>query len=631
MIVRSLVILAAAVAAVPASAFTPLEAAREAARLNRPFPSMIKIAPPPQTRLYATGERLPVYLNRHGGHYSCGDDDSSHNLSSVVCGSNASGNVGAFSLSDSRWADVMACVTDEFSQFNITVTDVEPASGDYVEAVVGGTPDQAGMPFGVGGVAPFTCGLIPNAIVYAFADVYGNDTQGICETVAQEVSHAFGLDHEFLCQDPMTYLTDCGPKTFQDQAASCGEYEPRQCSCGGASQNSVQSILQVIGASDGTVPPPPPEDTAPPTVSLVSPADGDILQSNSEITVSASASDDVGLTVVELQWDFTGESMFCPATIDQTGAYSCDQSGDTYTWHINVGEGSRTFRVHVRDPSGNDAITESRTIWLSDDGSGPPQDAGPPEVIIASPADGAVLPSNGPINVVAQIGDDSGLSRAELVWNGPNGLESFPCPSPAGQGAVGCVVAGSTYTWTLNVGSGSRTFSVRATDLVGNVTETDSRTISLQAGASVSDDNHENDNTIDTATVLRCGDSIDGVAADADWFAVDLPKGQRVTVDVEGAAKNNISLVATRGPAAGDVIDKTDNAVSLDGDGTNVKFGVLPANASAGDYTITVTCTAPKVNKPPQGLFGCAASGVPGAPAALLVALLGLGLRRRKR
>jgi hypothetical protein len=112
------------------------------------------------------------------------------------------------------------------------------------------------MPFGVGGVAPFTCGLIPTAVVYAFADVYGGDNQGICETVAQEVSHAFGLDHEFLCEDPMTYLSGCGAKTFQDQAASCGEFEPRECSCGGSSQNSVQQMLQTIGASDGTVVPP---------------------------------------------------------------------------------------------------------------------------------------------------------------------------------------------------------------------------------------------------------------------------------------------------------------------------------------------------------------------------------------
>ena len=35
--------------------------------------------------------------------------------------------------------------------------------------------------------------------------------------MAQETGHTFGLDHAFLCADPMTYLDGCTlPKQFQD-------------------------------------------------------------------------------------------------------------------------------------------------------------------------------------------------------------------------------------------------------------------------------------------------------------------------------------------------------------------------------------------------------------------------------
>ena len=76
------------------------------------------------------------------------------------------------------------------------------------------------------------------------ADVYGTSSgglQSLCETVTQEVAHAFTLDHELLCEDPMTYLDGCGAKSFQNVLAPCGEYEERPCSCGDpAGQNSVQ-------------------------------------------------------------------------------------------------------------------------------------------------------------------------------------------------------------------------------------------------------------------------------------------------------------------------------------------------------------------------------------------------------
>ena len=78
-----------------------------------------------------------------------------------------------------------------------------------------------------------------------------------CEIAAQEIAHAYGLDHEFLCDDPMTYLSGCGRKTFQDRTVSCGEYSARACKCSGQ-QNSYRALIDRLGPAGSAPPPPPP-------------------------------------------------------------------------------------------------------------------------------------------------------------------------------------------------------------------------------------------------------------------------------------------------------------------------------------------------------------------------------------
>src|SRR5690606_19334412 len=138
-----------------------------------------------------------------------------------------------------------------------------------------------GLPNGVGGVAPidtFQCNIIPRAVVYVFSGALPNNAQVLCEVAAQEIAHALSLDHELLCEDPMTYLSGCGAKTFQDRAAQCGEFSPRQCDCGRPSQNSVQILYDKLGPSGGSpTPPPTVDDEGPPSVSIASPANGAVL------------------------------------------------------------------------------------------------------------------------------------------------------------------------------------------------------------------------------------------------------------------------------------------------------------------------------------------------------------------
>lgn len=621
-------------AAVPAAATKLPETPRPLALRFDVSPRMSETIP-----IFAPGgDALPIYLNRWETTYYQGDDDSAANRSSIVSGSSAT--IGGFPGDDDEWTEVVECVRDLFAPFHVVVTDLEPTGGDYVEAMIGGSPEQLDMPWGVGGVAPYDpygCNVISSAVVYAFADVYQGGwgwTRAVCETAAQEIAHAFALDHELLAADPMTYLDYSGEREFKNEYAACGEWEPRECSCSGSNQNSVQMLIDQVGAADGTEVPPDVDDLEEPTVSITSPSEGDAFEASTTIDIVANADDDVGIVLAELLWDFSGEAMACPGA---GGAWSCERSGGTYRWSISVGAGARSFSVRVRDVGGNVVETAKRTIWLSADGAPMPDDHAPPEVAIVSPTPGATLPANTEIEVVVMAADDSGLSKVELLWHSLD--QAFPCPVESET--VNCSVQGATYTWRVRVGEGERSISARAVDLLGNVVVTQDVDFMLDPDAALPvDDAYEGNDTYDLATTVQCGQALDLVAGDDDWFQVDPPDGMQVRIVATGAAASAVTMDARTSPLSATVFAEGDGEVAfVAADGVDdVRVRVSTDGASAGTYRIVVTCvpapldpTSPDVPTAAP-LCACAAPGAerPAAGIALLVGGIAL-LRRRRR
>ena len=113
--------------------------------------------------------------------------------------------------------------------------------------------------------------------------------------MAQEIAHSYGLDHELLAPDPMSYLPYSGHRTFQDQVASCGESTPRPCACG-PTQSSYQLLLERLGAA-GT------GDIDAPSLAITAPSDGAVVEPGFLIT--ADVSDDVAVTDTTLSIDGT--------------------------------------------------------------------------------------------------------------------------------------------------------------------------------------------------------------------------------------------------------------------------------------------------------------------------------------
>jgi hypothetical protein len=308
------------------------------AAAERPWTGYLVVDQESRPSVNNIGPGSIIYLNRNGGTFKPGYDDSRTNTSSVAY---TTSTLSAFNCSDAVWQQVLACVKDQFAPYNVTVTDVDPGNTPHVESVVAGNPQQMktqqypqGLPCGqggcVGGIAPLGCNLyLDNPITYSFANIYQCNAQAICETVAQETAHAFGMDHENYCPDPMTYKTGCGAKKFQDYDAPCGEYSNRKCQCTNAStQNSHQTLLQIFGPKQpgGTDSLPQCEITKPSNGAVVAPG----------FAIEANASDDKGLARVELWIDgqMVGQKTSAPFAFAAPGS---------------LGDGQHTILVRAVD------------------------------------------------------------------------------------------------------------------------------------------------------------------------------------------------------------------------------------------------------------------------------------------
>ncbi|MBT8494203.1 MAG: hypothetical protein KJO07_14195, partial [Deltaproteobacteria bacterium] len=234
-----------------------------------------------------------LYINgcfSSGCRVTGGSGSSSQTNTSSLLKGDAS--VQPYAQGQAHFDQVVSCVRDIFEPFGISVTDVDPGAVPHFESIVGGsTPESLGFPSQIGGVAPTSCGVIPNAISFVFPTRLDGSVRETCETIAHEAAHTWGLEHSYMCEDTMTYLSGCGAKEFEDADVMSGESQPRACQCGGTTQNSYRKLVDLFGVANPT----------PPTVQLMSPTPGSRVDPG--FTVIAQASDDTEVRLVELWID----------------------------------------------------------------------------------------------------------------------------------------------------------------------------------------------------------------------------------------------------------------------------------------------------------------------------------------
>jgi hypothetical protein len=319
-----------------------------------PTPSHIsfvrQMLPPTDPNVIAAvAQSRVIYLNKNGVTLSPGNNDSRTNRSTLV---NSTVAVPPWNASATLWQGVKTCFEDMFSRWDVEITDVDPGNVPHIEAVFTTSPSVIGMQSGVGGVSPFTqnCSVIENSVVFTFASVFPQNAQTICEVMAQEVAHSYGLDHEMLASDPMTYLSYNGKRTFKDQTVSCGEYQNRSCGIGGSvcrpNQNSVQLLNERLGLADLVAP----------TVGITAPQDGSTVEPGFD--VQAMASDNIGVTAATLSIDGV-----MVATTNGGGPY-------TFPTDTALPDGQHTIMVEATDGKNTQSQTIHITVQTPGMGSG---------------------------------------------------------------------------------------------------------------------------------------------------------------------------------------------------------------------------------------------------------------------
>ena len=199
-----------------------------------------------------------LFLNRCPAGCLITRGDTSHAPSDVSSVIGNTGTLSPFAFDQARWDAVVACVTDTFAAYGVTVVTTEPEGQPYNEVFVAGEPEEVGVLSSALGIAPLNnnCTAQADSVSFAFANGHqGGNAIEICATVAHEAGHLYGLDHAFECRDPMTYLIGCGDKRFINWSSPCGEFDnPRECLCD-AEQNSHQHLARELGLG-APVPPP---------------------------------------------------------------------------------------------------------------------------------------------------------------------------------------------------------------------------------------------------------------------------------------------------------------------------------------------------------------------------------------
>src|SRR5262249_18809601 len=159
-------------------------------------------------------------------------------------------------------------------------------------------------------------------------------------------------------------------------------------------------------------------DTTAPTTSVTSPVNGATISGS--ITISASASDNVGVARVELWRDGT------LAATDTSAPYN-------FTWNTTASaNGSHTLQTKAYDAAGNVGLSATVTVMVSNQVL---------TVAITNPSNGGTVPRNQNVSISASATDNVAVTKVEfyvddnLLGTATTAPYNYPWKVPAKPGA----------------------------------------------------------------------------------------------------------------------------------------------------------------------------------------------------
>ncbi len=179
---------------------------------------------------------------------------------------------------------------------------------------------------------------------------------------------------------------------------------------------------------------PPAPDTTAPSTSITAPASGATV--SGVTTVTASASDNVGVTKVEFYLD---------------GALTATDTASPYSWSWSTTtstNGAHALTSKAYDAAANSTVSAAVSVTVSNDTT-------PPATSITAPAAGATV--SGTTAVSASASDNVGVTKVEFYLDGA--LQTTDTAAP--------------YDWSWNTtasANGSHSLTSKAYDAAGNTT-----------------------------------------------------------------------------------------------------------------------------------------------------------------
>jgi hypothetical protein len=313
-------------------------------------------------------------------------------------------------------------------------------------------------------------------------------------------------------------------------------------------------------------------DTTPPTVSITSPANNATV--NGTVTVSATASDNVGVASVQLQVD--GANV---GAADTSAPYN-------FSWNTtSVSNASHTLTAVAKDAAGNATTSASVKVTVNN------ADTTPPTVSITSPANNATV--NGTVTVSATAADNVGVASVQLQVDGAN---------------VGAADTSSPYNFSWNttsVSNASHTLTAIAKDAAGNATTSASVKVTVNNAdttpPTVSITSPANNATVNgTVTVSTTASDNVGVASvqlqvdGANVGAADTSAPYNFSWNTTSVSNASHTLTAVAKDAAGNTTTSASVKVTVNnGDTTPPTVSISsPANNATVSSTVSVSATA---------------------------------------
>jgi hypothetical protein len=183
-------------------------------------------------------------------------------------------------------------------------------------------------------------------------------------------------------------------------------------------------------------------DSTLPTIAITSPSTNGTTATNSSLTVSGTASDNVGLTAVYVRVN--------------SGGWVTASGTTSWSSPVTLVSGSNTIYAYSQDAAGNPSSTSSRTVTYS------PADTTIPTVAITSPSTNGTTVTSSSLAMSGTASDNLGVTAVSVRVNSGS-----------------WVTASGTTSWysTVSLNSGTNTIYAYSRDAAGNNSSIYSRTI----------------------------------------------------------------------------------------------------------------------------------------------------------